>query len=67
MDYQKIEQAARSRKAILKTVTYSLLTLWALVVLFPFYWMVLTSVKSYSAYNGEYIPKLFTLSPTLQN
>ena len=67
MDYQKIEQAARSRKAILKTVAYSLLTLWALVVLFPFYWMVLTSVKSYSAYNGEYIPKLFTLSPTLQN
>ena len=67
MDYQKIEQAARSRKALLKTVTYVLLSLWALVVLFPFYWMVLTSVKSYSAYNGEYIPKLFTLSPTLQN
>jgi len=27
----------------------------------------LTSVKSYSAYNSEYIPQLFTLSPTLQN
>ena len=67
MDYQKIEQAARSRKKCLKTVTYILLSLWALVVLFPFYWMVLTSVKSYSSYNGEYIPKLFTLSPTLQN
>ena len=67
MDYQKIEQAARSRKALLKTVTYVLLSLWAVVVLFPFYWMMLTSVKSYSAYNGEYIPKLFTLSPTLQN
>ena len=36
-------------------------------MLFPFYWMVLTSVKSYSAYNSEYIPKFFTLSPTLQN
>lgn len=67
MDYRKIERAARSRKKCLKTVTYILLSLWALVVLFPFYWMVLTSVKSYSAYNGEYIPKLFTLSPTLQN
>ena len=67
MDYQKIEKAAHSRKAVLKTVTYVLLTLWAVVVLFPFYWMVLTSVKSYSAYNAEYIPKLFTLSPTLQN
>ena len=67
MDYQRIEKAARSRKAVLKTVTYVLLSLWAVVVLFPFYWMLLTSVKSYSAYNAEYIPKLFTLSPTLQN
>ena len=29
--------------------------------------MILTSVKSYSAYNSEYIPKFFTLLPTLQN
>ena len=50
-----------------KTVVYVLLGLWALLVLFPFYWMVLTSVKSYSAYNAEYIPQLYTLSPTLQN
>ena len=50
-----------------KTVVYALLGLWVLMVLFPFYWMVLTSVKSYSAYNAEYVPKLFTLSPTLQN
>ena len=50
-----------------KAVVYALLGLWALLVLFPFYWMVLTSVKSYSAYNSEYIPQLFTLSPTLQN
>ena len=50
-----------------KAVVYALLGLWALLVLFPFYWMVLTSVKSYSAYNSEYNPQLFTLSPTLQN
>ena len=37
------------------------------MVLFPFYWMILTSVKSYGAYNSEYIPKFFTLSPTLKN
>ena len=36
-------------------------------MLFPFYWMVLTSVKSYSAYNAEFVPQFFTLSPTLQN
>lgn len=50
-----------------KIITYVLLTFWAVIVLFPFYWMILTSVKSYSAYNSEHIPKFFTLSPTLQN
>ncbi len=37
------------------------------MVLFPFYWMILTSFKSYSAYTSEYVPKFFTLSPTFQN
>lgn len=50
-----------------KALIYVLLTLWALIVLFPFYWMILTSVKSYGSYNAEYIPSFFTLSPTLQN
>ena len=67
MDYERIERSARTKKAVTKTVTYVLLTLWALLVLFPFYWMLLTSVKSYSAYNAEFIPQLFTLSPTLRN
>ena len=67
MNYRKIETAARRRSRITKTLTYLLLTVWALIVLFPFYWMVLTSVKSYSAYNSEYIPQLFTLTPTLEN
>ena len=43
------------------------MSVWALIVLFPFYWMVLTSVKSYGSYNSEYIPKFYTLSPTLDN
>jgi len=67
IDYEKIEKSARVRKTGLKAVTYVFLTLWAIIVLFPFYWMILTSVKSYSAYNSEYIPKFFTLSPTMQN
>lgn len=67
IDYIKIEKNARSRKKTVRTITYILLVFWAVVVLFPFYWMVLTSLKSYGAYNSEYIPKFFTLSPTLQN
>ena len=50
-----------------KTAVYGLLVFWGLMVLFPFYWMLLTSVKSYGSYNAEYIPKLFTLNPTLEN
>ena len=67
IDFAQKEKSARVRKNILRAVTYFLLTLWALMVLFPFYWMLLTSVKSYGAYNAEYIPQLFTLSPTVQN
>ena len=41
MDYEKIELAAQRRNRILKIVTYTLLTIWTILVLFPFYWMVL--------------------------
>jgi len=63
----KMEQADKTRQRIMHILTYALLTVWGIIVLFPFYWMVLTSVKSYSAYSSEYIPKFFTRSPTLQN
>lgn len=67
VDFEKIEKSVQTRKKISDGIVYGLLSVWALVVLFPFYWMILTSVKSYSAYNSEYIPTFFTLSPTLQN
>ena len=67
MDYEKIEKNARLRDRVRKTITYFFLTVWGILVLFPFYWMVLSSVKSYGAYNSEWVPKLYTLSPTLQN
>ena len=67
MDLEKLEKAAKARKTAVNIGIYTLLTLWALAVLFPFYWMVLTSLKGYGAYNAEAIPQLFTLSPTLQN
>ena len=65
---QSQEQRSYERaQKIRKTITYTLLTLWALIVLFPFYWMLLTSIKSYSSYNAEYVPQLYTTQPTLQN
>lgn len=65
--YIQIERQTQIKNNVLRGVTYFFLGLWALIVLFPFYWMLLTSVKSYGAYNSEYIPGFFTLSPTLEN
>ena len=67
MNYETIQRRAALARRIGKGIPYFLLTLWAIAVLFPFYWMVLTSVKSYGAYNSEWVPKLYTLSPTLEN
>ena len=36
MEYTKIEKMALARKIAVRTVTYSLLTFWAVLVLFPF-------------------------------
>ena len=66
-ELEKVTARAKRRRRLKSTAAYALLTLWGLLVLFPFYWMVLTSLKDYGAYNSEYIPKLYTLSPTLQN
>ena len=66
-DYAVLERRARLRRRAGRAAAYLLLTFWAAMVLFPFYWMILTSLKSYGAYNSEYVPKFFTLLPTLQN
>ena len=65
--YDRIERRAHVRGTLLRSAIYLLLGIWGLIVLFPFYWMILSSIKSYSAYNAEHIPKLFTLQPTLGN
>jgi len=68
-----MEQKSAARKlaplraAAGKTVVYALLIFWALLVLFPFYWMLLTSLKGYAAYSSEYVPAFFTMSPTFEN
>ena len=62
-DYKK----TKFKDGLLKTIIYIFLGIWAIIVLFPFYWMILTSLKSYGTYNGEYIPKFFVSNPTLEN
>lgn len=66
-DFEKMQRKTNRRGRVQKIVVYLFLSVWALIVLFPFYWMILTSVKSYGSYNAEHVPSFFTLSPTLQN
>ncbi len=63
--YDEGRIAARNRA--LRVLTYILLAVWAVIVLFPYYWMILSSIKSFGAYSSEYVPKFYTLQPTLQN
>lgn len=67
LDYTKERERQQRRKAVKKAITYAMLGIWALVVLFPFYWMLLSSFKSYGDYNAESVPQFITLNPTVEN
>lgn len=60
-------QVGTGRRRVQRVLIHVLLFVWAVIVLFPFYWMILTSIKSYGSYNAEYVPRLYTTSPTLEN
>lgn len=66
-DFKLIEKKAAARTTAVRTVTYVFLAVWGVVVLFPFYWMILSSVKRYSAYISEDKPSFFTTDPTFEN
>ena len=47
---QKLSARQRTTQFLTKTVTYLFLFLMAVIVLFPFYWMVISSLKSLDEY-----------------
>ena len=67
LDFANKIERQKQKKTVKKVIIYSLLAIWGLIVLFPFYWMVLSSVKSYGDYNAESLPQFITLSPTIEN
>lgn len=67
VSYKKISKSTKIKDIVGKVFTYICLTIWAAIVLFPFYWMILSSIKSYAAYSSEYTPKFLTLAPTFDN
>ena len=67
IDFDKKQRSARTKAVALKTTVYILLGIWALMVLFPFYWMILSSFKGFAEYNSENIPKFFAENPSFEN
>ena len=67
MNYKEIEKGSLAKGRALRIAVYAVLVVWALVVLFPFYWMIITSFKTHGAYNAEFVPKLFVAAPTFEN
>ncbi len=66
-DYRQIKKSASARRAVSKALVYILLGVWGLAVLFPFFWMLLTSFKTFSSYNAEVVPSFIVKDPTVDN
>lgn len=65
--YEQAKKNSNISRKITNTLVYACLTVWAFIVLFPFYWMILCSIKSYGSYNAEHVPKFYAVSPTFEN
>ena len=66
-ELKKAKKQTQTIKILKKIGTYFGLSLWAIAVLFPFYWMLQNSFKSFSEYNAESIPKFFPSALTFEN
>lgn len=49
-DMQKVSVGQRIKRVLFKTLTYAFLLIMALIVLFPFYWMIISSLKTLAEY-----------------
>ena len=67
MNFERELKTARRKRIVKRALVYSVLTFWGLIVLFPFYYMILTAFKDYGDYNAEKIPQLITANPTFEN
>ena len=52
-DMQKVASKQKVVKITSKTLTYAFLIIMALIVIFPFYFMLISSVKSLAEYQEE--------------
>ena len=63
---QKVSAHQKVIKVLVKVMTYAFLIAMALIVLFPFYWMIISSLKSLEEYNRT-IPTFWPLKVQFYN
>ena len=66
-DLKQIKKQSKKSMGIKKALIYFGLSIWALAVLFPFYWMLQNSFKSFGEYNSEFVPAFFPSAFTFEN
>ena len=65
-DMQKVSSVQKVEKIIVQAALYLFLGIIAIIVLFPFYWMLISSVKSLAEYNLP-VPTLFPKQMVFRN
>ena len=63
----KEKKQRNTLQIIKKAGIYLGLSLWAIAILFPFYWMLQNSLKSMAEYNSESVPKFFPAKIVFEN
>lgn len=58
-DVEKVEKRQRAVKITVQVFIYIFLTIMAVIVVFPFYWMIISSLKTYDEYTGMAIPSFW--------
>ena len=66
-DIKTAKKQSKRSATIKKVGIYTGLTLWAILVLFPFYWMLQNSFKSFAEYSSESIPGFFPRMFTVES
>lgn len=64
---KEIEKKENRNKKIHSILNYAFLTIAAIMVLFPFYWMIVNSLKLFSDYAAETIPSFFPRTIVFEN
>ena len=66
-NYKALENKEKQKNIVLLILIYLFLIIAALSVLFPFYWMIVTSFKTLADYTQESVPAFIPTTLTFEN